>query len=173
MAKTKTICCLFIMNILLVNSCEVFDVADFNFTSGPHSVRYLITPADSGTYFEINSQISSNIDTEIRNKGFSKDDLKSIKINSLTINSLSDSSNFDELDSINLSIEASIFNELQIAWTDSIPIGSTVIKPNYTIEELKDFVIKDKYDIILRGALKATTTDTISIKAEIFYEVLF
>jgi hypothetical protein len=104
--------------------------------------------------------IESNSETEFKNENTRKDLVKSIFIESLTVEIINPSSaDFSFLENIALYISAEGLEKKKIAWKEPVPeSNSNVLHPDITTEDLQAYIKADKFKL----ELNATTDEIIS-----------
>jgi hypothetical protein len=157
--------------MMFMNSCDILDLVDINFTTDAQSAEFVIEPAVSGTHCEEVEIILTDIKKQIEDNGGSIDNLKTVTISDLAISLVSGASNLDAFESFELKIKADDLDEKKIAWKDAVPTGVTSVDPEYTNDNLKDYIGKDSYTITLTGVLRSDVTADITLEVTAHYDV--
>ncbi len=156
---------------LLVSSCDILSVIDIDFTTDAQKVRVAIAPTDAGNISKTYDDLDSDINKEIEKHGGIIDNLESVVISSVKINLVSGANNFNVLKNAEISFATPEMTEKKVAWIDNIPTDTTVVFPQHTGDNLKDYLDDEQYQITLSSEVIESFTDTIFIDIVIAYDV--
>jgi hypothetical protein len=116
---------------------------------------------------------TSEMDSLLTLGGLTTDDLKRIRIKEATID-LVDSenySNFDMLSFIELTIYTDDLGELEVAWSDPLPVQSSMVLLDVTEENLLPYFSEGEFLITAQGYLKQRVTGTVTLRARISFTI--
>lgn len=157
---------------LLTVSCDfdLLDVIDINFQTS-HSAEFTVPPTDSGNYVQVSTTLASDIEQEIEDNKGSIDKLESIVVESISIVIDSGVVNFNAFKSAEIKFSTNDLSEIKVIWIDSIPMNATVIYPEHTSDNLKDYLNSDEYTLTFKAVLRKDLMETTILKAVVDYKV--
>lgn len=161
----------FISMLLIISSCNVFDIIDIDFSTEDLDVIVEVQPISSGEYYEAFDSIDSDIKKQIEDHGGKIENLQSIKIQQLTIEMESGADNFNAFKNAEVIIRADGLEDKKLAWTNEILLNLTKLYPESTSDNLKDFLEIENYSVIVSGEAREDIVDPVKLKVTIKYEV--
>jgi hypothetical protein len=156
---------------MFTSGCDLLNLVDINFTTNEHSVDFTIEPASAGAYFEQVEIVATEIKKEIEDNGGSLKNLKTVKISDISVELVSGADYLDAFESFEIAIESKDIAEKKIAWIDDVPLGVKQATPEFTTDNLKDYVGQDTYTIKLKGVLRSDVTTDVVLKVKAHYKV--
>jgi hypothetical protein len=152
--------------------CEdLLKVVNINFNTDPQSAVFTINPADSGDYVDLIQVVTTDIKKQISDNGGSIDNLDKVKINSINVTIVSGADNFDAFKSFEIWVETDNTNSKKVAWKSEIPLGATLINPDFNTDNLKDIISQDQYNLLFKGSLRQNIESPVELKVEVVYSV--
>lgn len=163
---------LIVLSLAALVSCdEILDQLDLTFESGPHSVNFDIQPLDKGMSFASYDVIFHDIEKEIEANGGSMDQLDKVVPKKATIQITSGANNFDAFEMVEVYISTELVAQKKIGWINTIPLGVSVLTPDLTSDNLKEYLQEGEFTLTVKGVVREDVTEVVFLYGEITFDV--
>ena len=155
--KTNRIAFLLLIAIAVCFAgCEEFLSDLLRFNSDWYSIEFSIDSADqAGNITFTTDTVPADLDSLLEANGLALEAIESIKICDAKIYIMTNGITFDPVTSVEFLIETDLLPEQRIAWLDTIPGGVTMIELNLIEDDLKGYVLEDRFIFTAKGHLES------------------
>ena len=172
MKRRMKIWALLLTVVLMAVSCdELLDQLNITFDLGPYNVDFVLEPETKGETVSDFDVVLVDLAKEVEDNGGKMDQLDLIKLTSANIKIISGVSNFNAFESFDVYIKTPTKSEKKIAWKNSVPMDVTELVPDFTSDNLKDYLQESEFTIVLKGVLREDLTQQANLQAEISFDV--
>jgi hypothetical protein len=170
MKATRIIFILIAAAAIFSTACDdlLSDLLKFN--SQWYAVEFSINPSDEvGDLVFVTDEIYANVDSVLIANGVDTANLKSVRMSDARVTVLTEGYTFDPITSMELFMETPTLGKTRIAWLDTVPRGEIMIELDLNKDDLKDYILEDRFIFTAKGHLDSGVPEKIDFLAEFRY----
>lgn len=170
MKTSRLILPLFAAVVIFSTACDglLSDLLKFN--SQWYPVDFSLNPSHVvGDTTFVTDVMDANLDSALAAHGFSRENLRSVRMSDAKISVLTKDYTFDPVTRFEFFMDSPGLGMKKVAWLDTVPRGVTTIELDLNNDDLSDYMIEDSFIFTAKGYVAEQVTGNIDFLAEIRY----